>query len=197
MLLLSLRLIWMVNYFHQFFFFLSKKESRILGNGTVSYFEFLLILMAFRERDGEDDPTAKFYFELFDEDASEEISRDEFKDIISHLLVDTLGGVVSDEELVSNFLITMIVYALRLFSFIFTADFYFHRILFLIQSTSSTTMPSPSWSSNLFSAKFLGRLRMCIGGGALAPIIIIIATITACVANILTIKTAVECHYLT
>lgn len=64
----------------------------------VSYFEFLLVLISFREPHGDEDERCKFYFELFDEDGSEEISRSEFKDIVGHLLVETLGAV-ADEEL--------------------------------------------------------------------------------------------------
>ena len=67
------------------------------GNGTISYFEFLLVLMSFKEHTKGGDDKCKALFELFDEDGSEFISRDEFKDIISHLLVEALDNVEPHE----------------------------------------------------------------------------------------------------
>ena len=67
------------------------------GNGTISYFEFLLVLMTFKEHTEGGDDKCKALFELFDEDGSEFISRDEFKDILSHLLVEALGNVEPHE----------------------------------------------------------------------------------------------------
>ena len=43
--------------------------------------------MSFKEHTKGGDDKCKALFELFDEDGSEFISRDEFKDILSHLLV--------------------------------------------------------------------------------------------------------------
>jgi serine/threonine protein kinase len=62
------------------------------GGGTVDYFEFLSVLAPFREDAHEServvDRTCRFYFEMFDYNASEGISREEFRAAITQILLD-------------------------------------------------------------------------------------------------------------
>lgn len=62
------------------------------GGGTVDYFEFLSVLAPFREAAHESesvvDRTCRFYFEMFDYNASEGISREEFRAAITQILLD-------------------------------------------------------------------------------------------------------------
>lgn len=62
-------------------------------------------MLSFRERSGSGDDRAKFYFELFDEDGSDEISKTEFKNIVFHLLAETKGEAMLEEELVGCILL--------------------------------------------------------------------------------------------
>ena len=59
-------------------------------SGLVSYYEFLTVLTSFREVVDPDDTHSicKFYFEMFDEDGNEEISREEFYLALKQLLLD-------------------------------------------------------------------------------------------------------------
>lgn len=76
-------------------------------NGTVSYFEFLFALDVFRASDTTSpEENAKFYFEVFDWNSSEDISRGEFKDVMSHLIAfdpDQAFSNISDNEMDSIF----------------------------------------------------------------------------------------------
>ena len=67
------------------------------GNGTISYFEFLFVLLSYHEASEGGDDLCKDLFMLFDEDWTETISREEFKDIISHILVDRLHEITPSE----------------------------------------------------------------------------------------------------
>lgn len=69
---------------------------------SVSYYEFLTILTSFREIVDQDDTHSicKFYFEMFDVDASEDISRDEFHQALKQLLIDFDGMTFEDVTMV-------------------------------------------------------------------------------------------------
>lgn len=88
------------NKFHQFVHPEIYSVFDLDGNGTISYFEFLLVLMSFKENvgdEGEGHHQCKALFEIFDKDESEFVSRDEFKDLVTHLLTDKLNEVTSEE----------------------------------------------------------------------------------------------------
>ena len=72
------------------------------GGGTVDYFEFLSVFAPFREAPSEGesviDQSCKFYFEMFDYNASEEISREEFRAAITQILLDFKDSDVSCDD---------------------------------------------------------------------------------------------------
>ena len=71
-------------------------------SGLVSYYEFLTVLTSFREIVDPNDThqICKFYFEMFDEDGSDDISREEFHLSLQQLLVDYEGMSFEDVTMV-------------------------------------------------------------------------------------------------
>jgi Ca2+-binding EF-hand superfamily protein len=72
-------------------------------SGTVDYFEFLALLSTFREDTSggseSEHKMSKYYFEIFDYDGNEEISRKEFHAVLTQMLLDLdLEGMSSSAE---------------------------------------------------------------------------------------------------